>query len=163
MCYSAQIRADYTRFVREYGAVLSIKDFFDLFWCRLSDPRIQVPRAVESAFASPQTDEAREIQSMIARHAATQVEDLRLQQAAQPRHLEEVERLPPAQPGGDEDALLQAAGRAGDCTHVRAPSRGTAYPRGPAQSIQPNRPSSNRAGCCRGIGPTGVGVMPSAI
>ena len=29
-------------------------------------------------------------------------------------HLEEVERLPPAQPGRDQDALLQAAGRAGD-------------------------------------------------
>ncbi|KQP23300.1 hypothetical protein [Pseudorhodoferax sp. Leaf267] len=47
MCYSAQIKADYTRFVREYGAVHSIKDFFDLFWRRLSDPNIQVPRAVE--------------------------------------------------------------------------------------------------------------------
>lgn len=45
MCYSAQIKADYQRFVREYGAVLSIKDFFDLFWRRLADPRIQVPRA----------------------------------------------------------------------------------------------------------------------
>jgi putative SOS response-associated peptidase YedK len=60
MCYSAQIKADYTRFVREYGAVLSIKDFFDLFWRRLEDPSIVVPRAVESAFTSPQTDETRE-------------------------------------------------------------------------------------------------------
>lgn len=87
MCYSAQIQADYTRFVREYGAVLSIKDFFDLFWRRLSDPHIQVPRAVESAFALPETDEAREIQSLIAQHAAAHVEDLRLQQAAQRERL----------------------------------------------------------------------------
>ena len=32
--------------------------------------------------------------------------------------MEEVERLPPAQPGGDQDALLQAVGRAGDGAHV---------------------------------------------
>lgn len=87
MCYSAQIKADYSRFVREYGAVLSIKDFFDLFWRRLGDPTMVVPRAVESAFASPETDEAREIRSMIARHAAAHVEELRLKQAAQQERL----------------------------------------------------------------------------
>lgn len=34
------------------------------------------------------------------------------------RHLEEVERLPPPKPGGDQDALLQAPGRAGYGSHV---------------------------------------------
>jgi len=87
MCYSAQIKADYSRFVREYGAVLSIKDFFDLFWRRLGDPTMVIPRAVESAFASPETDEAREIRSMIARHAAAHLEDLQLKQAAQQERL----------------------------------------------------------------------------
>lgn len=87
MCYSAQIKADYTRFVREYGAILSIKDFFDLFWRRLEDPSIVVPRAVESAFASPQTDETREVQSLIAQHAARHIGDLRIKQAAQHERL----------------------------------------------------------------------------
>jgi putative SOS response-associated peptidase YedK len=87
MCYSAQIKADYTRFVREYGAVLSIKDFFDLFWRRLEDPSIVVPRAVESAFASVQTEETREVQSLIAQHAARHIEDLRVKQAAQRERL----------------------------------------------------------------------------
>jgi hypothetical protein len=32
-----------------------------------------------------------------------------------------------------------------------------------AQPLQPDRPLSNCAGGCRGIGPSGVGVMPSAI
>lgn len=87
MCYSAQIKADYSRFVREYGAVLSIKDFFDLFWRRLADPSIVVPRAVESAFTSPDTEETREIRGMIARHATAHIEDLRLKQAAQRERL----------------------------------------------------------------------------
>ncbi|GKT21016.1 hypothetical protein AVHM3334_03225 [Acidovorax sp. SUPP3334] len=34
--------------------------------------------------------------------------------------LQEVQRLPPKKPGGDQDALLQAPGRAGNGTHVRA-------------------------------------------
>lgn len=67
--------------------MLSIKDFFDLFWRRLSDPSIVVPRAVESALASPETDEAREIRSMILQHAAAHVEDPRLKQAAQRERL----------------------------------------------------------------------------
>ena len=87
MCYSAQIKADYTRFVREYGATLSIKDFFDLFWRRLADPTIQVPRAVESAFDSPQSDEEREIKSLIAQHAAAHVERLRADQEKQQKRL----------------------------------------------------------------------------
>jgi putative SOS response-associated peptidase YedK len=91
MCYSAQIKADYARFVSEYGAHLSIKDYFDLFWRRLSDPSIQVPRAVESAFASPQSEETREIQSLIARHAAQHIEDLRSKQASQLERLAKAE------------------------------------------------------------------------
>jgi hypothetical protein len=34
------------------------------------------------------------------------------------QHLEEVERLPPQESGGDQDAWLQAPGRAGDGAHV---------------------------------------------
>ena len=36
-------------------------------------------------------------------------------------YLEEVERLPPKKRGGDQHALLQTPGRAGDRPHVRAP------------------------------------------
>lgn len=73
----------------------------------------------------------------------------------------EVERVPPTQPCGDEDALLQALGRTGDRAHLRPPVCGTACPRGPAQSLQPDRPSSNSAGDCCGISPSGEGGMPS--
>lgn len=68
-----------------------------------------------------------------------------------PQYLEEVERLLLARPCGDEDALLQAAGGGAVC------------PGGFAQSLQPDRVSSNRAGGYHGIGPFGVGAMPSSI
>jgi len=34
MCYSARVRADYKKFVREFGAVMGIKAFFRLSWER---------------------------------------------------------------------------------------------------------------------------------
>ena len=53
MCYSAQIWADYRRYVRAFGAILSVSDFVDLFLRRLDDPRIKIPKAMEAAFAEP--------------------------------------------------------------------------------------------------------------
>lgn len=91
MCYSAQIKADYTRFVREYGARLSIKDFYDLFWRRLSDRKIQVPRGVEAAFESPLTEEEREVKSLIGQHAAAHAEELRLELMKQRQRLANAE------------------------------------------------------------------------
>lgn len=35
MCYSAQIRASYKRYVREWGADMSIKQFARLYWRRI--------------------------------------------------------------------------------------------------------------------------------
>ena len=32
MCYSAQVIHEYRLFTREYGAVLSLKEFFDIYW-----------------------------------------------------------------------------------------------------------------------------------
>lgn len=87
MCYSAQIKADYARFVREYGAKLSIKAFYDLFWRRLTDRKIQVPRGVEAAFESPSTDEQREVRALIGQHAAAHAEELRQELARQQERL----------------------------------------------------------------------------
>lgn len=87
MCYSAQIKADYQRFVREYGAKLSIKDFYDLFWRRLSDRKVQVPKGVEAAFESPLTDEEHEVKSLIAQHAANHLEEMRAEMTKQQQRL----------------------------------------------------------------------------
>lgn len=34
MCYSAQMRHDYAKFVRTYGAVIDIAEFVRLYWDR---------------------------------------------------------------------------------------------------------------------------------
>lgn len=98
MCYSAQIKADYQRFVRQYGARLSLNDFYDLFWRRLTDAKIQVPCGVEAAFASPQSDEERAIQQLIAQHAATHVQALRAEQDEQRERLAKAELKLEAKP-----------------------------------------------------------------
>jgi len=85
MCYSAMVRADYQNFVREYGAKMSIKDFYEVFWRRLEDRKLDVVRSAEMAFATPQTEEERAVKDLIAKHAAAKLveltEDLEKQKA----------------------------------------------------------------------------------
>jgi len=57
MCYSAQILADYRKYVRQYGATVSLKDYVDLFWRRLTDASIKIPKAMEAAFSAPLGDD----------------------------------------------------------------------------------------------------------
>ncbi|VTU39571.1 hypothetical protein H6CHR_05526 [Variovorax sp. PBL-H6] len=65
MCYSAQIRADYKRFFREFGGVLSIREFAKLYYERQGNPKIKIPKAVDAAFMNPESDEEREIKRLI--------------------------------------------------------------------------------------------------
>ncbi len=50
MCYSAQIWADYKKYVRAFSADLDIQAFVDLFWARLDDDKVKIPKAMEEAF-----------------------------------------------------------------------------------------------------------------
>ena len=72
MCYSARILADYRRYLRDYGAEMSLKDFVDLFWRRAADPKIRLPKAMELAFANPQGAQEAEIKTLIDRYNAEQ-------------------------------------------------------------------------------------------
>ena len=38
MCYSAEVYAAYDKFVRLFGATMSIKEFFEIFYRRGHDP-----------------------------------------------------------------------------------------------------------------------------
>ncbi|MBW0449898.1 hypothetical protein EN871_19755 [bacterium M00.F.Ca.ET.228.01.1.1] len=78
MCYSAQIQADYRKFVRMFGATLSIREFAQLFFERAEGARAKLPKAMEDAFADPQTDAEREIRASIERFNAQ--ETARLEQ-----------------------------------------------------------------------------------
>ena len=65
MCYSAQILADYRKYVRHHGATVDLKEFVDLFWRRLTDASIKIPKAMEAPFANPQGDEEVRIQAHV--------------------------------------------------------------------------------------------------
>lgn len=67
MCYSAQIEADYRKFSREYGAVLSFQRFVELFWTRRrAGEWHRIPKAVRAAFAQPRDERERELAELVA-------------------------------------------------------------------------------------------------
>ena len=93
MCYSAQIWADYRRYVRDFGAELSIKEFYDLFWRRKADPKVKIPKSIEAAFAQPTTDLARQIKALIDEFAAEQEVKLQQELFKQKKRLADAERV----------------------------------------------------------------------
>ena len=65
MCYSARIEADYRKYVREFGAEISLEDFTEIFWRRRGDSKIKIPKGMEAAFAEPHNDAEQQIKSAI--------------------------------------------------------------------------------------------------
>lgn len=103
MCYSAQVYADWKKFRRMFGATLSVHEFYETFWKRnqeveedddrdeatdategsgLADKpkwKTIIPKALEVAFANPETEQEREVKALIDAHTnrkATAVEQL---------------------------------------------------------------------------------------
>ncbi|QHE86407.1 SOS response-associated peptidase family protein [Hydrogenophaga sp. BPS33] len=68
MCYSAQIWADYRRYKRAYGTEIDIATFAELFWSRLENPRIVIPRGLEATFEHPTNEAERSIWEAIELH-----------------------------------------------------------------------------------------------
>ncbi len=50
MCYSAQVKADYRKLVRTYGAIMSIEDFVKLYFHDAGKARPKTPKAMDDAF-----------------------------------------------------------------------------------------------------------------
>ena len=92
MCYSAQITASYKKYVREFGAKLSVHDFFDLFWARRGENNIQIPKGLEAEFSAPQTKPELAIKQEIERYRKQQEATYTDELAAQRARLEEAER-----------------------------------------------------------------------
>jgi putative SOS response-associated peptidase YedK len=78
MCYSAQIKSDYLRFVRQTGAAIDLREFFRIFWQRRNDSKVKVPKAVEGLFAAPASEQERGIKELI--DAFSQAEAARIEQ-----------------------------------------------------------------------------------
>ncbi|MFL9912724.1 SOS response-associated peptidase family protein [Paraburkholderia fungorum] len=93
MCYSAQIQADYRKFVRTFGAVMDIDEFARLFFERAEGvSKAKIPKAVEDSFAEPQTDAEREIKALIDRFNAGQATKLEQDLFRQRKRLADAER-----------------------------------------------------------------------
>jgi putative SOS response-associated peptidase YedK len=92
MCYSAQIWADYKKYVRVWGADIGIKDFVKLYWDRQTNAKIKIPKAMDASFADPRTDEEREIKTMIEQFNAEQASKLEQEIFKQKKRLADAER-----------------------------------------------------------------------
>ncbi|MBI5716625.1 MAG: SOS response-associated peptidase family protein [Burkholderiales bacterium] len=92
MCYSAQITASYYRFVRRFGATLSLGDFVRIYWHRTQEAKLKIPRVMDAIFAEPATDEEREIKRQIDEHDARLVVELEQELFRQRKRLADAER-----------------------------------------------------------------------
>ncbi|WP_429473366.1 SOS response-associated peptidase family protein [Paraburkholderia sp. WSM4175] len=93
MCYSAQILADYRKFVRTFGAIMDISEFARLFFERAEGiSRAKIPKAMEDAFAEPQTDAEGAIKAFIDRFEVEQTSKLQQDLFAQRKRLADAER-----------------------------------------------------------------------
>lgn len=92
MCYSAQIWADYKRYKRAYGSEIDIATFAELFWSRLDNPKIIIPKAVEAAFDHPIDDDERRIKELIDQHKASQANAIEQEMFKQKTRLTDAER-----------------------------------------------------------------------
>ena len=92
MCYSAQIWQDYRRYVRDYGAHISIKEFVEIFWHRRQGRKISIPKGMEVAFADPQNDQEHEIKGLIAEFATEEATRLEQELFKQRKRLADAER-----------------------------------------------------------------------
>ncbi|KRD71461.1 SOS response-associated peptidase family protein [Lysobacter sp. Root96] len=72
MCYSAKIWADYRKFSKLFGAILSIDEFTKLFWEKRDTGAPKIPKAIEQAFAEPQDEQEALIKKLIEEAAAAE-------------------------------------------------------------------------------------------
>lgn len=93
MCYSAQIQADYRKFVRTFGALMDIDEFARLFFERAEGiNKAKVPKAMEAAFAAPETDAEQRIKAFIDQFNRDQTSKLEQDLFKQRKRLADAER-----------------------------------------------------------------------
>ena len=99
MCYSAQVQADYKKYVVMFGATMSIRDFYEIFYRRGLDPKIKIPKAVEASFGDPQSDDERAIKALIDDFNDKQATKFEEELFKQRKRLADAERILQTVPG----------------------------------------------------------------
>ncbi|MEM5365257.1 SOS response-associated peptidase family protein [Paraburkholderia azotifigens] len=94
MCYSAQIEADYKRYVRTFGAHMDIREFARLYWER-AEGRVnaKIPKAMDDSFRMPQSESELEIRRLIDQYDAAQAKTLEEELFRQRARLVAAERM----------------------------------------------------------------------
>lgn len=67
MCYSAQIQQEYRKYVRMFGAHISIREYVELYWERAEGSKAKIPKAIDAWFADLESDDHRKIRTSIER------------------------------------------------------------------------------------------------
>jgi putative SOS response-associated peptidase YedK len=92
MCYSAQVWSSYKKYVRAWSADISIKDFVRLYWDRAQGAKIKIPKAMDAAFAEPQSPDEKRIHDFIVEFNAQQTAKLEQDLFRQRKRLADAER-----------------------------------------------------------------------
>ena len=93
MCYRAQIRADYRRYVRRFGAHMSLEDFAQLYLGLVEgSSKAKTPKAVDAAFLESTDDGVAGIRQLIEQYNATKTVSLEQELFAQRTRLVVAER-----------------------------------------------------------------------
>jgi putative SOS response-associated peptidase YedK len=92
MCYSAQIKADYRKFLRTFGARIDLREFVQLYWEREQGRAITIPKAIDAMFDEPRTDEEQRIKAMIDRFNVVQSAKIEQELFKQRTRLAEADR-----------------------------------------------------------------------
>jgi putative SOS response-associated peptidase YedK len=92
MCYSAQIKANYGKYVRLFGADLSMGEFVELFYHRQTDSRIKIPKSLEAEFTDARSDDERTIKQLIETFNAAQTTKFEQELFKQRKRLADAER-----------------------------------------------------------------------
>lgn len=92
MCYSAQVVADYKRYVQLFGAVIDLPAFYETFWRRSQEARLKIPKAMEDAFLDAQAGTGGEIRTLIEAWRTEQAAQLEQELFRQKKRLADAER-----------------------------------------------------------------------
>jgi putative SOS response-associated peptidase YedK len=111
MCYSAQIEASFERYLREWGATVSLADFYELFFRRAREgSKAKIPKALEREFAPGSGATEREILALIDEHARAEATRLEQELFAQRRRQADAERSLQTRPTKAAAENLRIAG-----------------------------------------------------
>jgi putative SOS response-associated peptidase YedK len=98
VCYSAQIKADYLKFLRQWGASLSLREFFDVYWQRSVSAKLKIPKSLDALFAEPKSGDERKIKALIDAFDAAETTRVEQELFKQRKRLADAERSLQAKP-----------------------------------------------------------------